>query len=185
MIPGPEIAMHVHPSPPPFRNDRGGEISLPPLSPLLPLIHTLNFRIPPLLSHPPLPSLHSFPCRPFLLVPFPPATFPSPLPCPYPNPQIQLRGLGIAVSAPSGFERSPAAKRFWCISRCNQRTFCHFHNVTFVILLYILALYNGNIINSCGGDLRASPIRLHNFLAVGAIGPIAPMESAPMCSPVP
>jgi len=47
----------------------------------------------------------------------------------------------------------------------------------FVFLMYILLFQKMTSQNSCGGDLRASP---HNFLAVGAIAPIASMESAPM-----
>jgi len=79
----------------------------------------------------------------------------------------QLEGLGDRCKRCKRLAVN--AKRFWCIFRLKSAHIFEFHNDAFVILLYLMALYNG--------DTTKLPWGCHNFLVVGAI---APMESAPM-----
>jgi len=93
----------------------------------------------------PVPPMSPLPPHlPSCLLPFP---FPCP-PCPYPYPFNPARESGVwgsAVRSTSGSGRSPAAKRFWCIFRLKSTHLFRFHNDTFVILLYLLAVYISDI----------------------------------------
>ena len=94
----------------------------------------------PLPSLLPLPSflLHLVPS--LILLSIPPV-FPFSFPCPYLYPLNLVRESG-GTALPQW--SSPGAKRLWCIFRLKSACFFHLHNDTFVILLYILAVYNGD-----------------------------------------
>ena len=120
-----------------YRNDRGARFRSPSihiLFPSLPFLPTL------------VPSIHSHQ---------PPTRSPVPsIPCLFPlsmSLHMQLGGLVSAVISPSGPGRSPAVKRFWCIFGLKSAhllsiiaTLEFIYSETFVILLYILAVYNGD-----------------------------------------
>jgi len=116
-----------------------------------PPLHALLSR-----AFPSLPPPSLFPVTPSSSVPSLSASLPFLFACPYHYPLNPTRGLGSAVSSDSGSGRSPAAKRFWCIFRLKLAHIVHFHNDTFVILLYLLAVYNGDITEFLWGRLGAS-----------------------------
>jgi len=122
-----------------FKNDRGGEITVP----FLPLASPSSCPpSPPVFPSPPSrPSSSLLPLSPFCPCPLLSCLFNLylfPFPCSYPLNPAKRPGERCSYSE-SG--QSPAAKRFWSIFRMKSAHPFHFHNDTFVIFSFYCSFW--------------------------------------------